>query len=79
MTPGIPPVPSYHRIIAGILRVEVTGSRRVRVFRCLYKRLEKVTNSTWLFILSGIVSAQLFGQRDSNIQLHLALSRSATP
>jgi hypothetical protein len=67
------------RINEGVLLKAVSGSRRVWIFRCLYKRLEEVTKSTWLFFLSEVVSAQVLRRRSSNFHLHFVLPRRATP
>jgi hypothetical protein len=68
------------RINEEILPKAVSGSRRVWIFRCLYKRLEEVTKSTWLFFLSEVVSAQVLRRKSSNFHLlHFVPPRRATP
>ena len=76
---GILSAPLCNPICEGELVKEVSSSRGVRIFCFPYKRLEEVTKITWLFFLSEVVSAQVLGQEDSHIPLHLVLPRSATP
>ena len=67
------------RIDEGILLEAVLVLRKMRIFRVLYKRLDRAVKFAWLFFLTEVVSAQVPGQRNPNVELYRILPRSATP
>jgi uncharacterized membrane protein len=76
---GITSVAICTRIDERILLKAVFVLRRIPILHVLYKRLEKATESAWLFFLAEVVSAQVPRQRNPNVELYRILPRSATP
>jgi hypothetical protein len=69
----------YSRIKEELSLTPAYTLRRARFFHVLYKRLGKDAKFTWLFFLTEVVSAQVPGQGNANIERHCILRRSATP
>lgn len=69
----------YSRMDKAFFPESVSVPRWKRIFHVLYKRLGKVTKFAWLFFPAELVSAQVPGQSNPNLELPRILPRSATP